>query len=208
MLAPEFLLHRGGVFVDLLGQRVLVRVGSRLIRAVVRRIHEVGQNRRRIRRIRVQRAAADGRDVAFGLDRLNLILGLAGSDEDADAGANGRLPGRREGRADARLKAGLLRDVERRGVRIERAGVDVELDDPVVCLPQRRVVVVAETVVQREVGAQPPFVLGECRRSIPAGCACLPMPRCGTGWARSDRRRTGPAEGYSKERTRGCCRCR
>ena len=60
------------------------------------------------------------------------------------------LPGR-VGHRQARLEVVLLRAVQRRRVRIDRAGVDVELDDQVVLHLQRRVVVVAQAVVERQV---------------------------------------------------------
>ena len=73
----------------------------------------------RIDRVGAQRAGRQRRADALGLDRLNLIFGLARADEDAEAAAEHRLVRRRVGGRDARLEVGLLRLVERRRVGIE-----------------------------------------------------------------------------------------
>ena len=165
----QLLLHGRGVLVDLLGQRVVVGVGARLVRPVVRVVDEVRADDVRIDRIgRARSAGRQRRADALGFDRLNLILGLARADEDAEAAAQHRLRRRRVRRRDARLEVVLLRLVERRRVRIELAGVDVELDDPVVALLQRRVVVVAQPVVEREVLLRRATRPARSRRSTPA----------------------------------------
>ena len=111
MLPRQLLLHRGGVRVDLLGQRVVVRVGARLVGAVVRIAGEVQrESDRGFDRVGVQRPELTRRADALGFDRLDLVLGLARTDEDADAALD--APSSRvsdQVADDARLEVVLLR---------------------------------------------------------------------------------------------------
>ena len=111
----QLALHRGRILVDALGNLVLVRVGARLIGAVVRVVDEVRAQQRRI-----DRDTAPPRDCradAVALDRLNLVFGLARADEDAEAAAKDRPPvARRPGHRHPRLEVVRLAAVERRAL--------------------------------------------------------------------------------------------
>jgi hypothetical protein len=124
-LPGQLALHGYRVLVDPLGNRVLVGIGPRLVRAVVRIVDEVRAQQGGIDR---KRAAADCRADAVALDRLNLIIGLARTDVEAEAAAHDRPP-RLAGRPrerHARLDVVLLRRVERRAGRLDGAVVDIE----------------------------------------------------------------------------------
>src|SRR5205085_3735539 len=107
-IRTEVALQRQRVLVDLLRNRVLVRVGARLIRAVVRIVDEVGADHARIDGIGSPKCAGGQRRAdALGLDRLDLILGLARPDEDAETTAQHRLLLYVVGGGDARLPVAL-----------------------------------------------------------------------------------------------------
>ena len=109
------------------------------------RANQIGIDRKGAQRARLQRRAD-----AVGFNRLNLVFGLAGADEDTEAALTTVFAVSDQ---VARRAAGSCSSSgqQRRRIRIDQSGVDVELDDPVVALAQRRVVVVPQAVVQREV---------------------------------------------------------
>ena len=130
-----------------------------MILSIVGIIDEVRADGHGVNRIEkpARRRGAD----PFGFDWLDLILSLSWTHENPQPAADDGLRQRREGDSHAGLEVVLLRFVERRRIRVDRPRVDVELDDPIVGLLQRDVVVVSESVVERDVLSEAPLVLGE-----------------------------------------------
>ena len=97
-------------------------------------------------------------------DRLGLIFSLARTIVESRASAEDgvavqRLRRPREGRA--RADVALPRGIERFAGREQLPGVRVDVDAVVVRLMHRLEIVVAQTVVERQVGTRSPFVLDE-----------------------------------------------
>ena len=155
MLPAQLLLHRCRVLIDALRYGVFVRVGTRLIRPVV---GVAGECRREHVRHDRECGVAQRRADAVAFDRLNLILGLARTDEDAEPGAEHGLAWRIRER-QPRVEVVLRRLVGRRGVRIDDAGVDVELHLQVILFGERRVVLVADAVIERGLRPEVPLIL-------------------------------------------------
>src|SRR5262249_32260474 len=99
--------------------------------------------------------------IAF--DRLQLVFGLSRSVEDSETAANRRLLlwGITDTNPWSEVLLGL---VKRRGwwkQTIRRLGtINIEQDVQVPCFTQRRVVLIAQTIAQREVRTDSPFILG------------------------------------------------
>ncbi len=97
------------------------------------------------------------RSLSIGCIRSSVC---PGSDRDAGSGADGGLAlAGHPHHADARQEIVLRRLVERRAGILQRAGINVEQDVEIVPLLQRRVVLVAQTVVERQARADTPLVL-------------------------------------------------
>src|SRR6185503_16810821 len=163
--------------VDLLRNLVIRRVGARLIRTDVhvRRVCEESDRGSRVERKRERwstsedRVARESRTDAIALDRLNLIFRLTWTIKNSEAAAQDRASATKEAAAvwfrrprhrDSWPKVGAG-GLECSLGRIAQGSVrDVEEHLKISVFAQRRVVLVTQTVVQREVRFDLPFIGG------------------------------------------------
>src|SRR5262249_44781364 len=95
--------------------------------------------------------------VAF--DGLQKIFGLARTIKDAEASSNGSLLFWRIRQAKTRTEIGLHGFIKSMVCRQDLAGDDVKLNIQIIRLAKRRIVLVSNSVVHRELGCEFEFVL-------------------------------------------------
>src|SRR5262249_41646866 len=151
-------------------QRVAIAVSTRLVAERGRVDVVPAQHLRRAHR--ESDPGCERASGAVGIDRLNLILGLAGAVVVAAADTDDGLAfhcGGRPGDTDARSEVRLLRVIPRRGVGQvatgrgsaagQFAGVRVEQHEQIAVFVNHAVVFVAHTIVDGQIRFYLPFVL-------------------------------------------------